>query len=334
VSAADAPKSPTSEETVETDDVLRLAEEIAEGESKSRTGHAQKRVRGLGTKTIALRDAVLKVFASFDGSMSTRQLFYQLVSRGAVSNTPAAYGTVQRVLVDMRRDGSVPYSRVVDRTRSKHQRPGWDGVDDIMAGVAEQYRRDLWSSQSTHVHVCCEKQALEGVFGEIVDEYGAPLWTLRGFVSEAYVWEWSEEIKALTEDGVDVVVAYFGDHDPSGLCLEEDCHRRLREQGAEFTWHRAGLLWDDFERFNLVNVVVKWTDSRAKKYAERFGNRAAELDALPPDQLERRIREVIAEHVDREAWDELRRAEQVERASLKIVAAHWDAAVKGAKGAA
>jgi hypothetical protein len=229
---------------------------LCPGVGVGKSGQDQKRSRGLGKKTLALRDATLTVFASFDGSMSTRQVFYQLVSRGAVVNTPAAYGTVQRLLVDMRRDGSVDYSRVVDRTRRKHHLPGWDGVEALMAGASAAYRRNLWSSQPTHVHVCCEKQALEGVFSEIVDEYGAPLWTLRGFVSEAYVWEWSEEIKALTENGIDVVVAYFGDHDPSGLCLEEDCRARLRDQGAEFTWKREGLLQRDFDRFFLFNVDV------------------------------------------------------------------------------
>jgi hypothetical protein len=202
-----------------------------------------------------------------------------------------------------------------------------------MEGVLSQYRRDPWAEQSTHVHLCCEKQALEGVFLEVVNEYSAPLWTLRGFVSEAYVFEWSEEIKALTDKGMDVVVAYYGDHDPSGLSLEENARTRLRDMGAEFTWKRCGLLWNDFDRFKLVNVDVKNSDSRAREYLRRFGNRAAELDALPPDQLQRRIRESIEEHIDPEAWESAQQVEVHEREAIEVVTQNWEAAVSGARTA-
>jgi hypothetical protein len=302
--------------------------------AQCKTGRDSKRRRGLGKKTIALRAHVLDVLATFDGSMSSRQVFYQLVSRGAVVNNEKACDVVQRLLVAMRRDGSVPYSRIVDRTRGKHHRSGWDGAEDIMAGVAEQYRRDLWAQQDVHVHVCCEKQALEGVFGEIVDEYGAPLWTIRGFNSESFVYEWAEEIKALNREGRRVVVAFFGDHDPSGLCLEADCQRRLLSMGAQFTWAREGLLWEDFERFALVNVDTKKRDPRTRKYLETFGNRAAELDALPPDELRTRIRAAIERNIDVDAWARLRDTEKHERHALRLVTANWDAALEGARGAA
>lgn len=304
------------------------------------TGHSTKnervakRVRGPGRKTLALREHVLEVFDSFEGSMSTRQVFYQLVSRGAVANDPKMYEGVSRLLVAMRRDGSVPYSRVVDRTRSKHHRIGWDGCSDIMSNVAVQYRRNLWAQQDVHVHVCCEKQALEGIFAEVVDSFGAPLWVIRGFSSESFVYEWAEEIRELVNDGREVVVAYFGDHDPSGLCIEENTRSRLHNLGARFEWYRVGLVLEDFDVFDLVNVPVKRTDSRATKYLERFGDRGAELDALPPDELRNRIRDAIAEHVDVDAWERLKNAEKQEREALGLVTANWAAALAGAKGAA
>jgi len=293
-----------------------------------------KRGRGLGKKTLATRAHVLDVFGTFDGSMSTRQVYYQLVSRGAVQNNVKAYGTVQRLLVAMRRDGSVSYARVVDRTRSKHQRPGWDGVAEAMGAISDQYRRDLWTSQPTRVHICCEKQALEGIFAEVVDEYGAALWVIRGFDSDSFVYEWAEAIKQETEDGARVVVVYFGDHDPSGLEIENVEKRKLREFGAEFDWVRAGLLWEDFERFDLVNVDVKKGDSRTKKYVERFGNRAAELDALHPEELRRRIHEAIKSRINMDAWVALKRTERLEQQSLNVVRFNWDAAVEGARRAA
>ena len=69
-------------------------------------------------------------------------------------------------------------------------------------------------------------------------------------------------------------------------------------------------------------------------FLSKFGDRGAELDALPPDELQRRVRESIAEHIDLDAWDRLKVTEAAERESLDLVVGHWDAALAGARGAA
>jgi hypothetical protein len=283
-----------------------------------------KKSRGLGKKTFELRAAVTEVFATFAGSMSSRQVFYQLVSRGDLPNNAKACRLVSGLLVKMRRDGALPYDRVVDRTRGVHRRSSWSGVEALMSGAAQHYRRNLWAEQAIHVHICCEKQALEGIFSEVVDQYGAPLWTLRGFSSESFLYEWAEEIKDLNSEGREVVIAFFGDHDPSGLALETDCQKRLRTLGAEFTWERKGLLWKDFETHDLVNVDVKKKDSRSKRYLEQFGNRAAELDALPPDVLRERIAVSVAEHIDLSSWLRVKETEAHERDTLNQVVSKWE----------
>src|SRR5215472_9156599 len=100
--------------------------------------------RGLGKKTLELRQTIITVLDEIEGSLSSRQLFYQCISRGACENTKADYGKVQRCVLDMRRDGVVPYDRIVDRTRRSHKKAGWDGPREIMKQAAVQYRRDLW----------------------------------------------------------------------------------------------------------------------------------------------------------------------------------------------
>ena len=80
--------------------------------------------RGEGRRTQALRAVVLEVLAGFDGPMSSRQIAYQCVGRGAIENTEKAKAAVLRLVVKMRRDGSIPYRRIVDRTRARHQRQG------------------------------------------------------------------------------------------------------------------------------------------------------------------------------------------------------------------
>lgn len=286
------------------------------------------RRRGCSKTTIALNAVVLQILKDFDISMSTRQMYYQLVSRGAVENSQRAYGRVARLLVSMRRNGEIDYDRIVDRTRSKHQRASWDGAIAILGACATQYRRNLWADQKTVVQIACEKQALEGIFADVVDDYGVSLWVVRGFSSESFVYEWATEIKRLTDTGKEVLVYYFGDFDPSGLAIEENTRDRLIEFGAEFHWRRAGLLRSDFENFNLVNVPIKATDTRSPGYFDLYGNRAAELDALPPNELTARIKSLIRRNIESDAWDRLRKREEVERESISTVVKHWDVALR------
>lgn len=291
--------------------------------------------RGLGKKTIALREAVLDVLAAFDGPMSSRQVAYQLVGRRAIENTESEKKRVGRLIVDMRRDGSIPYSRIVDRTRAKHHFQGWDGLGELMETFSSDYRRDLWTDQPVIPMIACEKAALEGIFSGIVDEYGSSLWTFQGFISESFAYEWAEEIRRLNRAGKNVAIYYFGDFDPSGLVIEEDARGKLHGFGAGFEWRREGLLLKDFDEFNLVRVPVKRdTDTRAKAFLSKFGDRAAELDALSPAELEARIRLAILEHIDHGRWQATKTIERSEREAFNLVAENWDTAVAAARSAA
>lgn len=297
--------------------------------------------RGRYRKTQELADTILDIVnVTFsDLSLSTRQIYYQCVSRGAVPNNGTAYDRVQRLVVDLRRDGEIGYSRIVDRTRAMHKRAGWDGPLAIMDAVGKQYRRDLWASQDTVVMIACEKQALEGIFREVVDRYGACLSVTHGYGSESFLFEWSQEILDISNEGKAVRVAYFGDFDPTGLDIErhalETLEGHLDKEGVCLDdWSRVGLLESDFAEHDLVNVDVKTSDTRARAYLAKYGNRAAELDALPPDVLRQRIKDAITAAIDVTAWDRLSAVEKVERESIAAVVQNWDAALVAARGAA
>ena len=307
---------------------------LAEYDVELKLRHAHiSNPRGPYKATRELMGSICSVLDAYPVAMSTRQVFYQVVSLGKIGNNEKAYNKVQRLVVAMRRTGEIPYDRIVDRRRVKHQRPGWAGVEEILDASQEQYRRNIWADQETVVHVCCEKVALEGVFAAIVDPYGAALYCVGGFTSLSFAYEWAEEIRELEEVGKNVVVLYFGDHDPSGLSIERAVKEELAAHGATYEWKRCGLLWGDFERFTLVNVGIKQKDSRAPGYVRRYGEIAAELDALPPDELRWRVTTEIKKHVDKEALERTRINEVAERESLALVAGNWNAALAGAHAA-
>ena len=177
----------------------------------------------------------------------------------------------------------------------------------------------------SYVELLCEKDAIAGVIQPVTWEYDVPLRVVRGYASVSFAGEiadtWAEIQKPIH-------AYYVGDWDPSGHDIERDLRSKLcRYMGADewspppFQWHRLAVVKDDFRAFDLLRLPVKRTDKRAAAFLELYGHDCAEVDALPPDELRRRVEEAIFGHVDREKWERLKVVEAAERQTVAVVAA-------------
>jgi len=84
--------------------------------------------RGKGKKTLQIEEAVQEALATSHPA-TLRQCFYALVSRQAIENTERQYESLGRILVQMRKSGSVPWEWIEDRTRQPHMVAMWDGLE-------------------------------------------------------------------------------------------------------------------------------------------------------------------------------------------------------------
>ena len=263
-------------------------------------------------KSQVIIEGVKEVLSEIEGAVSTRQMYYQLLSRGIIENSERGYNKVQRLLVNLRREGIVSNERICDRTRNKHQRASWNGLADILEQCKIQYRRDYWSDQNIATYISVEKQALEGVFSEVCDEYGVSLFVLRGYPSYSLLYDWSQEIIELNNEGKEVKIYYFGDFDATGVQIDESVASNLLEFGAKFSFERVGILPSDIKKFDLMTLPVKRSDTRAKKFIEKYGHECVELDALPPNELKKRIRESIEANIEIDKWNRMSEIEAEE----------------------
>jgi len=77
---------------------------------------------------------------------------------------------------------------------------------------------------------------------------------------------------------------------------------------ADFTLVRLGFKPEHFERHKLESwdVEQKKDDVNYKWFVDNFGEKCAEIDAIPPDELRTMIEDAIKSHiVDPDAWEEL-----------------------------
>jgi hypothetical protein len=276
--------------------------------------------------------------------MTLRALYYRLISAGDLENRQQEYHRLKNLMTRLREAGHVPRTWIVDHLRCTLKPSSWTGLADFGDSVRDCYRRDFWSSMGAHVEIFVEKDAIAGTIQPVTERYDVALRVCRGYSSISFAGEIADLWARIKKP---VHAYYLGDFDPSGFDLERDLREKLQRYSKRFDyfllydrdgscrpadppakqdhtyWHRLAVKAEDFAEFDLVCLPVKKTDRRAAGFIEAHGNACAELDALPPTELRRRVEEAIESHIDRARWERLRLVEQAERQTLAGVVAGW-----------
>jgi hypothetical protein len=234
--------------------------------------------------------------------LTVRQLYYQLVSRDVIPNSERSYQNLITLVTNARIAGHIDWDAIEDRTRSFIVRSRWSSPNDILRAVARQYHSDPWLNQEIRPVVIVEKEALVGVFEKVCNEYDVPLLAARGYPSASVMREFANDMVRHGDRPIHIL--HFGDHDPSGIDMSRDLQDRidLFSRGAEYTFERLALNYDQIEEWAPPPNPAKMTDSRFESYRERFGDSSWELDALPPQTLVDLATAEIQKFVDEDAW--------------------------------
>ncbi len=259
---------------------------------------------------------LIRLVVEQDRPMTVRQVFYRLVSLGAIDKSETEYkATVCRLLSEMRLSGALPFAWIADNTRWMRKPRTYGGLSEALAMTARFYRRALWREMPAYVEVWLEKDALAGVLYDITEEWDVPLMVTRGYASLSYLHQAACSIRS---EGKPAYLYYFGDYDPSGVDIPRNVEARLREfaPGAEIHFERVAVTGEQIGALGLPTRPTKKTDTRARS----FTGESVEVDAIPPSQLKQLVRECIARHIDQDQFDTLLVAEESERQLLGALA--------------
>jgi len=161
----------------------------------------------------------------------------------------------------------------------------------------------------------CEKDALRGFFEPYARRYKVNLVICRGYPSVTRLRE-AKEQRHVPSD-VKYVILYFGDWDPSGEDIFRWINEELRPYNIEV--HKIALTREQVKRYRLPPMVPKRSDPRYRKYVERYGEEAVELDALHPAVLRDIIRRSILRYMDLHKRIEVEVAEGIGLEAYKVV---------------
>jgi hypothetical protein len=232
---------------------------------------------GRHAKTVVLLEAAVAVLAEADAPMTVRQVYYQLVSRQVIENSRSQYQAVSNLLVRARQDGTIPWSAIEDRLRRPRRVSMWDGLPDFAESVQAAYRRNVWATQDHYLEVWLEKDALSGIFEDVLDGYGVTLNVGRGYDG----WDSIHNAAGRFGSGEGCSILYFGDFDPSGEDMVRSLRERLAHFGCEPDVVKCALTFNDVRLYDLPPDFAKQTDSRRAAFVAKHGDVCVELDALP-----------------------------------------------------
>ncbi len=207
----------------------------------------------------------------------------------------------------------------------------WSGLADYADSVRACYRRNFWASLPHHVEVFVEKDAVAGTIQPVTEEYDIALRVCRGYSSISFAGEIADLWREIEKP---IFAYYLGDFDPSGFDLERDLREKLERYSglSDFAWQRLGVSATDFADHDLVRLPLKrnkkgeLSDKRAPGFIRQHGTDCAEIDAIPPTELRRRVEEAILQHVPAPEWNKLRSIEQTEQESLTNILGAMQAA--------
>jgi len=231
-------------------------------------------------------NGIIEEFQGKGYRLTLRQLYYQLVSRDVIANTPEEYKKLGGLLVKGRMAGVVDWDAIEDRIRVP-KIPYWvNDIEDALNDTIRQYRLDRMEGQDYYIEVWCEKDALSGIILRVTEKFHIRLMINRGYSSASAMYRAAKRFQSQIDTNNKLpLILYLGDHDPSGLDMVRDIRERLEEFGIMVEINHIALTSDQIAEFNPPPNPAKITDPRADWYIRLFGDMSWEVDALSPEDL-------------------------------------------------
>jgi hypothetical protein len=247
-----------------------------------------------GTKTLRERvEWSYNVLNAFH-PQTVRQIYYIAISEGWLPPDNArtkrrAYMTIQRALEKGRREGEIPWDWIVDVGRVYER----NFSEKSLKNFAEDAPYYYVPIANHGALLWVEKDTIVPTIQDIAYDFVCPLVSGRGFSGLSHIRRVALDLE------MDVNKVFFiGDHDPSGLSIDESLEDSLRDDfGVYWAVTRIAVTWEQAQ--DLPHLELKPTDSRTPGYYARYGPRAWEVEALPVQ----RLRSIVYDHL-REIWSE------------------------------
>ena len=253
-----------------------------------------------------------------ESQITIRHLFYRLVGLHLIEKTEAAYKSLCGHLSKWRRSEDISWGAFTDSTRWHLRQKTFDSVEDALRNTVENYRRNLWDTQSVYIEAWVEKDAIAGLVARTANSFGVPVFVCRGFASLSSLYNAANTFRDETDAGKKCIIYHLGDYDPSGVAAGESVLKAFRDDfKVDVEFVRIAVTPEQIQRLDLPTRPVKTSDSRAAKWR---GGECVELDSMLPADIRHLVEENITGHIDNREWELMKHTEHLERETLRRIA--------------
>lgn len=256
-----------------------------------------------------------KMYESMNLPITVRQLYYQLVSQGVIKN--GKYNTLDAYLTDLRKKDILDWELFEDRNRYFHKintiKPATD-MKDLVSSYITNLKLppiDKWHGQDYYIELWYEKDALSSYFQHIADKWHILCFANRGYNS--FTMNKETQNRLAENKDKNIVILYAGDYDPHGFVIYENLKKVLNVK-----IERIALTKEQIEQYNLIEMPdLKGVEKIKNDFTRLYGNKAYELDALPPTVLMNLLGSSISKYFDPDKYD--RSVDIKNQAKLEII---------------
>ena len=259
-------------------------------------------MRGLGVKTIAIREAIKAILEEIQPA-TVRAVCYRLFVQKLIPEmAKIQVDKVGRQLVTLREESIIPWHWVVDETRAVERVACWPNFAGHFDNFLAEHALDPWVNQPERVIIVSEKGIVRGTLQPILSDLKIPMLVAHGYSSATAAHDLA--VRSRCRD-YPLRVIYIGDHDPSGVHMSEiDLPQRLSRYGGNVEIERVAITRADMASLPDFFANDKTTNPLRPWYLRTHGDQCVELDAMPPPMLRDRVRAAVLAHVEPDAWAE------------------------------
>lgn len=317
----------------------------------------------LQQKTKTAIEVIRNILDGLNGEKTTiRFLLYKLIGMKDENGQHATYiedttyyGKLQRLVnhARIRQDRGypewgLPDEPFIDNKREIRHIGGYADVNEFVSTVRTLYSRNIWKDQGIALFLLVEKATVGDVVESVTRRYQVPLAVSTGYFGRTFMLDIAKRIRQAQDDWKEVHIGYIGDHDPSGMDMEESlkegneldnsqCAQGLRQlmlgdydqdHFNDCHWKRIAVTDEDF--FDglpeSVKVPIKQLeknedgettgDTRSPAYQQKYGDMGAEVEALDSQDLRDRVENWILARMDSDTYKNCMALEGKEREAL------------------
>ena len=263
---------------------------------------------------LSLRFELIRLAAELKPT-TVRGLYYQAVISSLLyfiqkdsDKQKTYYNLVQGRVLDLRREGLIPWDCVTDESRASYNQTRFDTPADFADVAPYYFRLDFWRDQDVRPLVMVEKAGQVPVYLSHARGMGVDVVACKGYSSVTHMRDLAGVIDGWMDQGQDVELIVCADFDPSGDDWPRAALEEIRQhvgrpgQFREVTMRRELVTVDDLAELGPAVALraANPNDSRTRAFLDRYGFSAdteccVEMDAMNPNVARARVERAVME---------------------------------------